>query len=395
MAPNLNRLNDFMDRQGLDAVVATSRENVTYLSGFWSMPQWTRFGPQAYVVYPRSGLADACLITDAGALDLVADQDVLISDVRAVGGFVMTRGAGELDALERRQAPLFDAPRAPSALAALRDALRRMKLDRATIGIDENGLLPGIAATLRDEFSGARLVDAAGLLAQVRSVKTETEVSILREAAQLTERALEDALAIAAEGVTEAAMRRVFNTRLVTEDALPATCCIGFGRRSGLINSQPSDQALQHGDLIRFDVGARYRNYRSDISRIGVFGEPDDRIVTCHAAVRAGVQHALGIMRPGLPVATLFHEVVETVRASGLPQFDRTHVGHGIGLDAYDPPSLSAGSDAVLEQDMVLCVETPFYELGFGGIQVEDMVRVTADGVETLMSMDSHLRRVG
>ena len=395
MTTNFARLHAFMDRQGLDAVVATSRENVTYLGGFWSMPQWTRFGPQSYVVYPRSGLADACLITDAGALDLVADQGVPVADVRAVGGFVMRRGDGPLDALDCRQAELFEAPRADSAQAALFAALRDRKLDRAAIGVDENGLLPGIASALRESFPAARLVDAAGLLAQVRAVKTEGEVDILRTAAQITERALEDALAIAAEGTTEAAMRRVFNGRLVAEDALPAVCCIGFGTRSGLVNGQPSSRALQRGDLIRFDVGARYRHYRSDMSRIGVFGEPDARIVSGHVAVQAGVRQALSIMRPGLPVATLFHEVVAAVRDAGLPQFDRTHVGHGIGLDAYDPPSLSAGSDAVLEENMVLCVETPYYELGFGGLQVEDMVRVTADGVESLMSLDSHLRRFG
>jgi Xaa-Pro aminopeptidase len=69
-------------------------------------------------------------------------------------------------------------------------------------------------------------------------------------------------------------------------------------------------------------------------------------------------------------------------------------VGHGIGLDGYDAPNLTASSAEVLEEGMVLSVETPYYELGFGGLQVEDMVVVTRTGLESLMTTDNDLRIV-
>jgi Xaa-Pro aminopeptidase len=93
-------------------------------------------------------------------------------------------------------------------------------------------------------------------------------------------------------------------------------------------------------------------------------------------------------------VSDLFKEIVATVRREGIPHFKRSHVGHGIGVDGYDPPSIAERSKDVLEENMVVCIETPYYELGFAGLQVEDMVRVTKDGAESLMTSPTSLRIV-
>jgi Xaa-Pro aminopeptidase len=82
------------------------------------------------------------------------------------------------------------------------------------------------------------------------------------------------------------------------------------------------------------------------------------------------------------------------VRKNGLPHYRRNHVGHGIGLDGYDAPNLTPGSNEVFEEGNVICVETPYYEMGFAGLQVEDMLHVTRDGIESLMSTSSELRIV-
>jgi Xaa-Pro aminopeptidase len=157
-------------------------------------------------------------------------------------------------------------------------------------------------------------------------------------------------------------------------------------------NVQPSSRKLEAGDIIRFDVGGRYEHYRADIARIAVLGEPNQKTVTYHAALWKGVQRGLELLKPGARAAAIFEAVVDTVRREGIPHYQRNHVGHGIGLDGYDLPSLSPGSSDVIEEGMTLCVETPYYELGFGGLQVEDMVVVRGDGAESLMSTDGKLR---
>jgi Xaa-Pro aminopeptidase len=159
-------------------------------------------------------------------------------------------------------------------------------------------------------------------------------------------------------------------------------------------NVQPSARRLESGDIIRFDVGGRYRHYRADIARIAVLGEASAKIRTYHHALHRGVQRGIELLRPGMPAAELFAAVVETVRKEGIPHYRRTHVGHGIGLDGYDLPSLSPDSRDLIEENMVLCVEAPYYELGFGGLQVEDMVVVGRDGARSLMKTGGDLREI-
>ena len=86
---------------------------------------------------------------------------------------------------------------------------------------------------------------------------------------------------------------------------------------------------------------------------------------------------------------------VETIRRSGLPDYRRHHVGHGIGLEMYEAPLVEENSDALLEAGMVINVETPYYESGYGGFQVEDTIVVTETGEELLTHADRALAEVG
>ena len=80
MLLNAPRLFDRLKTDGLDAIVATSPENVTYSSGYWAMSQWIRRGPQAYVLTPAAGRGDPCIIASTGTLDLIADGDGLAAE---------------------------------------------------------------------------------------------------------------------------------------------------------------------------------------------------------------------------------------------------------------------------------------------------------------------------
>lgn len=393
MLLNKDRLEAHMRRDDLAAIVATAPENVTYTSGFWAMTQWIRRGPQAYTLWPATG--DAVIVTSTATLDLVADQDSWVQRVRRFGDFNVVSDGGEHDPTSARQHELHALPDDGDALSALLAAIREAGLARSRIGIDEVGLMPGQFALLQERLPAATLIPAASLLRRVRAVKTEEEVARLRRAAEIAERSIAAALAVAREGATEIELARAFHTRTVQDDALPVLGCIGFGPRSALMNVQPSERRLAVGDVVRFDVGGRYQHYRADIARIASLGEPDAEIRRCHQALLAGVEHACAIIRPGMRASAVFESVVETVRRAGIPDYARNHIGHGIGLDGYDVPDLSPGSADVLEEGMVLCVETPYYVLGRWGLQVEDMVVVRADGVESLMTTAGEIKVVG
>ena len=392
MLTNLPRLHELMKREQLDAVIGTCAESVTYLSGFWAMSQWVRRGPQAYVLQPKPGV-EPCIIANSGILDLVADQDIWVKDIRRYGFFqIDVDASARLDAPDTMQKALFEQQAYKGPVEALTAAIKEKGLANGRFGIDELGITPQCMEQLRAELPDAQFVRGFALLEKVRSIKTPEEIARLRRAAGIAEGSINAAVQIAAEGVTEREMLRAFNAYTVEHDAAPVVGCIGFGNRSAMINVQPSDCKLKRGDLIRFDVGGRYRHYRSDISRIVSFGEPSTKVKKYHQALAKGVLRAYDLLKPGLKVAELFTQVVETVRREGIPHFNRSHVGHGIGVDGYDPPNIAGSSTDAFEENMVVCVETPYYELGFAGLQVEDMIRVTKDGAESLMTLDTSLR---
>jgi Xaa-Pro aminopeptidase len=87
----------------------------------------------------------------------------------------------------------------------------------------------------------------------------------------------------------------------------------------------------------------------------------------------------------------LFEMGMRETREKGIPHYQRHHLGHGTGIEGYDLPLITPGNPTKLEAGMVLCVETPYYEPGFGGLQIEDIMEVTAEGSRRLTRMDRRL----
>jgi len=396
MLMNTPRLMERMKKDGLDAIVATAPENVTYTSGFWAMSQWIRRGPQAYVLTPAEGRGEQAVIASTGTLDLIADQDVPVEDVRRYGYFAIETDALCVDHDERdiRVSRMLEREDPGDAVAALVSAIKDRGLESATIGVDEMGIIPQYLDKLAALLPKATLKRAAEAFRYVRTVKTPGEVTRLRRSANVAEASIDAALAVAKPGATERQLANAFHGKTIMEGGMPVLGVICTGPRSALSSGQPTERKLEHGDVIRFDVGGRVDHYRADISRIAVLGEASEKVKTYHRAIRAGLLRGHEIIKPGIKCADVFNDIVETVRRNGIPHYKRNHVGHGIGLDGYDAPNITPGSPEVFEEGMVICCETPYYEMGFAGLQVEDMLYVGRHGVESLMSTSSELRIV-
>ena len=188
-------------------------------------------------------------------------------------------------------------------------------------------------------------------------------------------------------------MSTAFEVAQVRRGAQPSIGHVGFGRSGALGMLNFPEDRLRRGDLIRFDVGCVYRGYASDTARTFGFGRPADKALTYYEATVVGEDTAISMIKPGVIAADVFHATVDAVRRAGIPHYRRQHVGHGIGvgLAGYDPPLLAPGDQTPLEAGMVLEVETPYYELGMGGLQVEDTVLVTEEGCRILTTLSRRL----
>jgi Xaa-Pro aminopeptidase len=191
-------------------------------------------------------------------------------------------------------------------------------------------------------------------------------------------------------------MIREFRRVVVLGGGDPLFNEITFQRRAAVGALPIQDGVLEEGDIIRFDVGCKFEAYCSDIARLFVFrGEVPPRAQRIYDAMKAGEERGMEAMRPGATARDVFEATVAAVKDAGVPDYERNHVGHAVGLEVYDGCLLSPGDETALEEGMTFEIETPYYEIGFVGVQIEDTVVVRDGGIEMISTLPREIEHVG
>jgi len=392
-ASRLGRLRAAMGAMDVEALVAASAANVQYLTGFaLGMESLTLFAgghplfgillrrdDRPALVAPVTDLVPAVFRGVAARLHPYGKNYVVLPE-RADGLEGLERGA--LEALRAAQP-------APDAIQAAAAILRDAGVRRA--GVDDGGA-PSLHRALAAALPGVELVPAADAFRRVRAVKESDEVERLRHAARIVETAMEEVWRHARPGASEAQLAHRAARVMADAGARPTLWYVGVGTASALVDRLPTDRAVAPGDLVMVDFGCEYGGYYADLARTAVVGPPAARVAQYYAAVHAAETAAISRLRAGRTAAEVFREAVGAARRGGIPHFDRRHVGHGIGLEPYDLPVITDTAEEGLEAGTVLNVETPYYEVGFGGLQLEDTLVVTPDGVHLLSGAPRELR---
>lgn len=383
---NRERAIRLMEERGIDAIVATSKENQEYVSGYRSFGQWAMPSSHTLAVLPRDAGLPVTLIVSVGELDVVAAFGTSAGRIEAFGRFFLEQLQGvELGEVEERVVGLRNGTWHAGPAAALQAVLDDLGLLGGRIAIDESGLQPALRQDILGRLRDAEIVDGTGPLQWIRMVKTPEEVERLETAVAITEKAFLAVVHAFREGISEPELYRVYQNTVLDEGGELSIGHILVGRRGAFANGHPSREGrMAARDVVRFDIGARYRSYNADIARTAAFGEPSERLHDYYQAILEGEERTLAMVKPGVTAAELFECAVAATREAGIPHYQRNHVGHGIGIELYDPPLLAPGVDTPLEEGMVINVETPYYELGSFGIQVEDTVVVTDSGFRYL-----------
>ena len=157
------------------------------------------------------------------------------------------------------------------------------------------------------------------------------------------------------------------------------------------MNNMVSDYSLKKSDLVKVDLDCIYRDYYSDIGRTIVVGNPSELILTYYHACKSGLDKMKEKMRPGISVADIYTETIETVRQNGISHYRLSNLGHSIGTSCYDGICINPNDSSVIEEGMVLNIEPSYYELGFGAIHLEDTVYINKDGCESLQKQKHKL----
>ncbi|MCX5914844.1 MAG: Xaa-Pro peptidase family protein [Deltaproteobacteria bacterium] len=392
MLLNRIRADHVMEKNGLDVLVATTPENVAYLTGFWILTSIRHRARQVYDVLKKIE-ARADLIVGRGLIDHPLQGGTWVKEYYSYGEFFFAPEyeSGMDEESKRLFGTLNGLNRYPDAFTALTQCLRENGVSRGRIGIDQGSDTVFLEKRLAKEFPSLETVPAYDLFREIRLIKTAEEAERIQEATRVAENALTEALTAIREGITEKQLDLVFKAAVIRQGGLPTLSCIGSGPRGAFPNVEPSEKKIEKGETIRFDVGCIYNAYHADIARTAVLGSPNLKQKRYHEALLTGQGRILENLKPGVPIGDLFQMGMQAAREKGITHYERHHLGHGTGIEGYDLPLITPKNSLKLEAGMVFCVETPYYEPGFGGLQIEDIMEVTSSGARRLTQMERKL----
>ncbi|WP_077621603.1 M24 family metallopeptidase [Sediminibacillus massiliensis] len=340
----LEKLRESIKQNNVDALLISSGRNRRYITGF-------------------TGTAGVALVS--------LDKAIFITDFR------YTEQANEqvdgFEIIEHKQ-PI-----------ELEIADQVKKIGAKTLGFEKNDLTYAIYERYSQTIE-AELVPVGGLIEKLRLIKSEEEMSILRDAAKIADAAFEHILTFIKPGVREIEVSNELEFFMRKQGATSSSfdIIVASGLRSALPHGVASSKKIQAGELVTMDFGALYKGYASDITRTVAVGEISDELKTIYDTVLEAQLKGMEGIKAGITGKEADALTRDHIESKGYGQYFGHSTGHGIGLDVHEGPMLSYRSDQKLEAGMVVTVEPGIYVPDTGGCRIEDDTLVTEQGNESL-----------
>ena len=403
---NKDRARAMMVDCGLDALVATSPVNVTYLTDYtcWidSLFRDYMMSPGAsshkmalYAVYCVDG--SSCLVVNP--LMAANATDTWVEDLVTYGAssWDLTDVPDDLEASDQRLLmSLNDSGDLESATAALLAWLRGQGLEGASIGVELEGFRPDAEAEIRSDLEHARIRDCSNLMRMIRMVKSHDEIERLRAAARISEEAALATLELVRPGASFSEMVALYRELVARNGAEFDHYAYGI-RGTGLITRV--DMILTPGHYSYMDYGCIYQGYFSDTGFTLAVGESNDSLDDQYRALVECHQRGVEQIHPGASSSGPAMAMESVLSAAGFA--DTFPHGHGVGLEVRDypiivPPNglriaddcIDLPADLPFEENMVVNLEAGTFLFGKGSTQYEQTLLVTADGCEPLVPHD-------
>ncbi|SFB54914.1 Xaa-Pro aminopeptidase [Amycolatopsis marina] len=240
---------------------------------------------------------------------------------------------------------------------------------------------------LRGALGSAEQTLAGPVVRELRMRKDATEIAALRKAGAAIDRVHARMGEWLRPGRTEAEVGADIAAAIVEEGHTEAEFIIvGSGPNGASPHHDVSDRVIEHGDVVVVDIGGPIpEGYNSDSTRTYAVGAPKDSDVEdTYAVLLAAQRAAVEIVRPGVTAAQIDGAARDVIADAGFGDYFIHRTGHGIGLDVHEEPYIMGGNDLTVEEGMAFSVEPGIYQAGRWGARIEDIVVVTADGVEPL-----------
>jgi Xaa-Pro aminopeptidase len=338
---------------GLDAVLVTRLVNVRYLTGFT--------GSNAALLLPA----------DAGR------PDVLCTD----GRYTVQAGlqAPDVELLIERASAIALAERSASD-------------QHPTLGFESHDVTVDLHRELA-EHAGGELVSIRRAVEELRAIKDDGEVELLRQACAIADRALADLIAAGGlrAGRTEREVGRDLDGLMLDHGAGAPSfeTIVATGPNSAIPHHRPEDRPLERGDFVKLDFGAEYGGYHSDMTRTVVLGPPADWQREVYDLVHAAQAAGRAALVVGAGARDVDAAARDVIAAAGRADEFGHGLGHGVGLEIHEAPAIGPLGAGTLADRMAVTVEPGVYLPGRGGVRIEDTLVVREGAEPELLTLSS------
>ena len=396
---NKERAYAVMEKNDIEALIASTPANVLYFSGFFSNFHWMQL-VENYAIFFRDRNVEPSIIFPSSLTDVFYVANSWIKDIYTYGDPVPLDRTSQTVQLEPYEQQLDGWYKKAQKEAMPADLVAQALLDKGItkgkIALDEVWTTPPVSAKIKEKIPNAEVINGNETIRGIRWVKTPEEIKRLGECAAITEKAIQSVYDTAKEGVTEGELIDAFKTTVVQNKAQPFMLGVNAGRRTVLGNADVSfsNYRLKRGDIIRFDVGLMYKGYCSDVARLGSLGKPDQILEDRYNACIDIQRKAIEAIKPGVTADSIGTLIDKHIMENNSLLDKMGYYGHGLGIqpDFYDFPLLKAGLPIPLEENMVMCVEVGSVETGVGSVLIEDEIVIKQDHIEFLTKSDPHLK---
>lgn len=229
-------------------------------------------------------------------------------------------------------------------------------------------------------------VDPSGWLSstleKMRIIKSQEEIQKIEAAQRIAEAAFQKLITAIRPGMTEKQVASVLNFYMTDlgSEGISFDTIAASGVNSACPHAVPTDKPLQNGEFLTLDFGAVVDGYHSDMTRTVVIGKPDEEMAKVYNAVWGAQSDAIKAVHADVTGKLVDSVARSTLDAWGYEKYFTHGLGHGVGLEIHEAPTVSAKSPFTLHEGMVITIEPGIYIPHKYGVRIEDMVVVTTDG---------------
>lgn len=358
LEPRISRARDGLAGMDLDAVLATGRPAVNYLTGLEAE------GFERLI-----------------ALLVVEDRSILI-----VPALEAQAAEEQTSGIEIR---VWDDGMDPLELVA--GSIQELGLDYGRLGVEEDALPLGRADRIKQLLPNLAIVHAGPLIGGSRLCKDESELAQVRTSAGILAGAFQRAFLEAREGMSEVEIQALLEFEIKRQGGKNVISLVQVGERAALPHGSSGSRVLREGDILLIDAATTSAGYWADVTRCAVLGSPSNELEKLWQIVAEA--HAAGIaaIRPGARAREVDRAARSVIEGHGYGDAFIHRTGHGLGLQVHERPYLSSTSDDILAAGMVVTVEPGIYLPGSTGVRLEDDLLVTEEGVEIVTDLPRQL----